>query len=200
MSSSAQPDPFDRPNTSLGNRLGRLMWHIVYILLFRPSPRPLHRWRCFLLRCFGARLAHPCYIYPRAVIWAPWNLECEDRATIADEAIIYNPSPIFLGSHSIISQQAYLCGASHDYNNPDFPMLSKPIRLEAFSWVCARANVLMGVTLGEGAILGLGSLATRDLEPWTVYSGVPAKPIKERRRNAGHDPDIQATPKEFPEP
>lgn len=182
MKQPALRDPYDRPNTSLKNRLGRMTWYIVYILLFRPSPRPLHKWRCFLLRLFGAKIITPCFIYPRTVIWAPWNLECEDHATIADEAIIYNPSTICLGSHSIVSQQAYLCGASHDYDNPDFNMISKPIRLEAYSWVCARANVLMGVTLGEGSILGLGSLAVRDLKPWNVYSGVPAQPIKERKR------------------
>ena len=190
-------DSFERPNTSARNRLARLLWHIVYVLLFRTSPRPLHNWRCFLLRCFGARVIRPCYIYPRAVIWAPWNLECHDHATIGDEAIIYNPSPIILGSHSIVSQQAYLCGASHDYDDPDFPMVSKPIRLEAYSWVCARANVPMGVTIGEGAVLGLGSLAVGDLKPWTVYGGVPAKPIKERRRttsdktNVTHESDNQ---------
>ena len=177
-------DPFTRPNTSLRNRLGRLAWHIVYVFFFRPTPRPLHKWRCFLLRCFGARLSYPCYIYPNAVIWAPWNLECQDHATIGEEAIIYNPSPIHLGSHSIVSQQAYLCGASHDYDNPDFPMISEPIRLEPFSWVCARANVQMGVTIGEGAVLGLGSLAVSDLKPWTVYGGVPAKPLKERCRSS----------------
>jgi putative colanic acid biosynthesis acetyltransferase WcaF len=183
MNRPAQNDPYDHPNTTLRNRLGRLAWQVVYVLLFRPSPRPLHGWRCFLLKCFGARIVSPCYIYPRAVIWAPWNLECADRATVADEAIVYNPSPIYLGSHSIVSQQAYLCGASHDHDNPNFPMISGPIRLEAYSWVCARANVMMGVTIGEGSVLALGSLATRDLEPWTVYGGVPAKAIKPRQRS-----------------
>lgn len=190
MSTIPQQDPYDRPNTSLRNRIRRLIWHIAYILLFRPSPRPLHKWRCFILRCFGARLAQPCYIYPKVRIWAPWNLECEDRATIADEAIIYNPALVFLGSHSIVSQQAYLCGASHDYNDPGFPMISKPIRLEPYSWVCARANVLMGVTLREGAVLGLGSLAVHDLESWTVYSGIPARPLKRRRHNKQTNIDL----------
>lgn len=184
--SATDRDPFDRPNTTLANRLARLAWQIVYVLLFRPSPRPFHAWRCFLLRVFGAELTSPCYIYPRAIIWAPWKLRCDDRATIANEAIIYNPSPVFLGSHSIVSQQAYLCGASHDYNDGSFPMISKPIRVGAYAWVCARANVQMGVTIGEGAVLGLGSLATTDLKPWTVYGGVPAKAIKPRQRHVAH--------------
>lgn len=132
------------------------------------------------MRCFGAKLGPNCHIYPKAVIWAPWNLECGDYATIADEAIIYNPSIVRMASHSTISQQAYLCGASHDYSDSAFPMISEPIILEAYSWVCARANVQMGIIIGEGAILGLGALATHDLEPWTIYGGVPAKKIKGR--------------------
>ena len=97
---------------------------------------------------------------------------------------------VSMGSHAIVSQQAYICGATHDYNDPSFPLISFPMSLGAYSWVCARASVSPGVNLGEGAVLGLGSVATRDLEPWTVYAGVPAQPIKQR---AGREPRTPAT-------
>ena len=99
---------------------------------------------------------------------------------MGDEAEIYNPSPISLGSHAIVSQQAYICGATHDYNDASFPLLSFPMQVGAYAWVCARASVSPGVNVGEGAVLGLGSVATRDLQPWTVYAGVPAQAIKRR--------------------
>jgi putative colanic acid biosynthesis acetyltransferase WcaF len=121
-----------------------------------------------------------CHIYPSAKIWAPWNLICEDRVTIAPGAVVYNPSTLFMGSHAIISQDAYICGASHDYRDPSFPMVSAPIRLGRRSWICARAIVSMGVTVGDGAVLGLGSVATRDLVPWRVYGGVPAREVGTR--------------------
>jgi putative colanic acid biosynthesis acetyltransferase WcaF len=85
-----------------------------------------------------------------------------------------------MGSHAIVSQQAYLCGATHDYEDPAFRLIASPITLGAYSWVCARATVQPGVNLGEGAVLALGSVATRHLEPWTVYGGVPARKIKAR--------------------
>jgi putative colanic acid biosynthesis acetyltransferase WcaF len=176
-----QKDPFLEPNFSLQNRALRLLWGITYILLFRYSPRPFHAWRSFLLRCFGAAIGKQCHIYPKATIWAPWNLICEDVATIADEAIIYNVASVFLGSHAIVSQQAYLCSASHDYQNPNFPLIAAPIRIGAYAWVCARATVQMGVTLGEGAVLGLGAIATKNLESWSVYAGIPAIKIKQRQ-------------------
>ena len=56
------------------------------------------------------------------------------------------------------------------------------MHLGSYVWVCARASVAPGVNLAEGAVLGLGSVATRDLEPWSVYAGNPAVKIKSRRR------------------
>ena len=177
---AATSDPYLRPSFSLSNRLGRFAWKVVYSLLFRTSPRPLHAWRAMLLRWFGAKLGENCHIYPGAEIWAPWNLNCGDVVAIADGAIIYNPSPVFLGSHSVISQQAYLCGASHDYNESDFPLISAPIWIDAHAWICARATVQMGIRVAEGAILALGAIATSDLEPQSIYAGIPARKIKDR--------------------
>jgi len=177
-----QRDPYLEADTPASDRLARAAWTIVYRLLFRCSPRPMHAWRAFLLRLFGARLGKHCHIYPRAAIWAPWNLECADVVAIGDEAIIYNPSRVRLGSHAIVSQQGYLCGASHDYDDPAFPTISAPIEIGDYAWICARATVQMGVTMGEGAVLGLGSVATRDLEPWSVYAGVPARRLGTRKR------------------
>jgi putative colanic acid biosynthesis acetyltransferase WcaF len=177
-------DPYLAPSFPLNIRLSRFAWTVACALLFRISPRPFHAWRSFLLRCFGAKMGKACHVYPRARIWAPWNLACGDVAAIADEAVIYNPERIVLGSHSTISQQAYLCGATHDYNDPRFPLVAAPIDIGAYAWICARATVQPGVNVAEGAVLGLGSVATRDLEPWSVNVGIPARKIKERKRHA----------------
>ena len=177
-----QHDPYWKPAFPLHNRLLRVLWAFVYTILFRPSPRPAHAWRAAILRLFGATLGPNCRIYRKAVIWAPWNLVCEDVVAIADEAIIYNPATITLKSHSTISQQAYLCGATHDYNDPEFPMQSAAITVERYAWICARATVLLGVTIGEGAVLGLGSVTSKDLLPWSVYAGIPAKIITKRKK------------------
>ena len=177
------PDPHLAASFSLRNRAARAIWGIACLLLFRPSPRPLHAWRALVLRSFGAKLGRHCHVYPGARIWAPWNLVCEDAVGIADEAVVYNPERITLGSHSVVSQQAYLCGATHDYNDATFRLVAAPITIGAHAWICARATVQPGLRVGEGAVLALGAVATRDLEPWTVYAGVPARRIKERRRH-----------------
>jgi putative colanic acid biosynthesis acetyltransferase WcaF len=178
-------DPYLQASTSLGSRAGRALWGVVHLCLFRPSPRPFHAWRSMVLRAFGARLGPNCHIYPGARIWAPWNLRCADAVGIADGAVVYNPALVTLGSHSVVSQDAYLCGAGHDIDDPAFPMVSQPITIGAYAWVAARATVCPGVQVGEGAVLGLGSVATRALEPWTVYAGVPARALRPRRRSHG---------------
>jgi len=177
-------DPYLRPAFPLSNRLRRLAWNVVWAILYRPSPRPFHAWRALLLRLFGATLGPNCHFYPKSKVWAPWLLTCADQVTAADHAEIYNPAPIALGSHAILSQSAYLCGATHDYDSPAFPLIAHTISIGPYAWICARASVSPGVTVGEGAILGLASVATHDLAPWTVYAGVPAKKIKERARAA----------------
>lgn len=175
-------DPTLKPAFSQGNRMARFLWGICWLVLYRPSPRPLHVWRAMLLRLFGAKLGAKCHFYPGSKIWAPWNLRCEDRVTLADGAEVYNPSPITFGSHAIVSQGAYICGATHLYNEPEFRLVSFPMRIGAFAWICARAMVSPGVNVGDGAILGLGSIATKDLEPFGVYAGAPARKVKERER------------------
>jgi putative colanic acid biosynthesis acetyltransferase WcaF len=184
-------DPYTRPAFSFGNRGARLLWNITWLLLYRLSPRPFHAWRAMLLRLFGATLGPDCHFYPGSRVWAPWNLRCADHVAAADGVEIYNPSPMQLGSHVILSQDCYLCGATHDYNDPAFPLIAYAMTIEPYAWICARASVGPGVRVGEGAVLGLGSIATRDLEPWTVYSGNPAQPIRQRQRTDAAAPTTE---------
>jgi len=176
-------DPYLAASFPLRDRALRFMWGVVYATLFRPSPRPVHAWRRWLLRCFGATIGEHCHIYPAAKIWAPWNLVCGNVVAIADDAVVYNPARIVLGAHCTISQGAYLCAATHDYDDARFPLIALPIAIGAYAWICARATVQPGIRVGEGAVLGLGAVATRDLEPWSVNAGVPARRIKDRKRH-----------------
>ena len=173
-------DPYTRPAFSLGNKIKRLLWKSTWLLICSWTPVPFHRWRVFVLRIFGAKIGHTNSIYPDCKIWAPWLLETQDLVTIGPGAEIYNPGGAFLGHHVIISQSAYLCGATHDYNNLNFNYLTKKISLAPYTWICARAMVLPGVKCGEGSVLGAGSITSRNLDPWKVYAGNPAQLVKNR--------------------
>ena len=182
ISAETASDPYLRPAFSTRNRVRRIIWNLCRILLYRTSPRPFHSWRSFLLRSFGATMGSNCHFYPNSKVWAPWNLICADQVTAADGAEIYNPAPITFGSHAILSQDAYICGATHNYDDAAFPLLAYAMEFGPYAWICARASVAPGVNVGEGAVLGLGSVATKDLAPWTIYAGAPAARVKERKR------------------
>jgi putative colanic acid biosynthesis acetyltransferase WcaF len=188
----SHPDPLMRPMQGFSSKLRRFVFQIVWTLLCRFTPNPFHRWRCFVLRCFGARIGKNSFIYPSARIWAPWLLETGEVATIGSGVHVYNVGGIFIGHHAIVSEDVLLCGATHDFQHPDFPLLSRRIEIGPYAWICSRAVVLPGIRCGEGAVLGAAAVATRDLEDWTVYGGNPAKKLKPRDPAAR--PQLPATP------
>jgi putative colanic acid biosynthesis acetyltransferase WcaF len=176
----SSPNAFAGPSFSLGNRIARAIWGLAHLLLIRWTPRPCHAWRAFVLRTFGARLGRNCHIYAKAKIWAPWNFEAGDECGVADGAILYNQAPIRLGRRVVVSQGSHLCTGTHDYENPNFPLVAKPIVVGDQAWIAAESFVHPGVTIGEGAVIGARSVVTKDVPPWMVCSGNPCQPIKPR--------------------
>jgi putative colanic acid biosynthesis acetyltransferase WcaF len=171
---------FTGPTFTMGNRLRRVLWMLVWLLLARWTPPPLHRWRLLLLRAFGAEVSWRAYVYADVSIWAPWNLRMADYATLGRKVVCYNIAPVALGRKAVVSQGAHLCTGSHDYRDPIFPLTARAITIGERAWVCADAIVGPGVVMAEGAILGLGAVATHDLALWTIYAGNPAVAVKPR--------------------
>ncbi|RZT31844.1 LbetaH domain-containing protein [Cupriavidus agavae] len=177
----AKEDPSVGPSFSLQNRVLRQIWNWAWLLLFRFSPRPLHGWRSFLLRAFGAEIGAHVHVYPTVKIWAPWRLSIEDYAGVADGVTLYNMGHIHLGRRCVVSQGSHLCAGSHDYNSSNFQLITAPITVGAFAWVCAEAFISPGVELPEGAVIAPRSVVTKSLPTsWTVYGGTPAKVIGKR--------------------
>jgi putative colanic acid biosynthesis acetyltransferase WcaF len=88
-------------------------------------------------------------------------------------------APITLGVRAVVSQDAYLCAASHDHRQADFPMTCAPITLGDRAWVAARAIVLPGITIGAGAVAGAGSVVTRDIPEGCTAAGNPARIVRQ---------------------
>lgn len=137
-------------------------------------------WRRFLLRLFGARISSSAHVYGSARVWAPCNLLMDDFSCIGPRVLVYAMAPISLGKYALVSQGAHLCAGTHDISDKAFSLYSKPISINCRAWVAAEAFVGPGVTIGEGAVLGARGCAFRDLAPWAVYAGNPAREIKKR--------------------
>ena len=179
---SVNQDTHVGPSFSLGNRLGRVLWGVVSTILFRLSPRPLHGWRAFLLRCFGAKVGRGVHVYPGVKIWAPWNLELGDECGIASGTTLYSQGKITIGKRAVVSQGAHLVTGTHDYNDPGFPLTTQPIRIGEQAWIAAEAFIHPGVSIGDGCVIGARSVVSRDMPAWTVCAGHPCVPLKLRKR------------------
>jgi putative colanic acid biosynthesis acetyltransferase WcaF len=162
------------------DRARRALWNLTWRLLAKPTPRVLHTWRLSLAKLFGARIGPAAHIYPGAKIWAPWNLVMGARSCLADGVACYNVAPIHIGEDVVISQHAYLCTATHDYNDRAFPLVVAPIVIEPYAWVAAGAFLSPGITVERGAVVGARSVVTASVPAWSVVAGNPAKFIKFR--------------------
>lgn len=168
------------PTFELRHRIRRTLWAMTWALFASWTPPPLHRWRAFLLRLFGARLHTTVKVYGSARVWDPVNLHMGAFSTLGPRVICYSMDAIHIGHHVVVSQGAHLCCGTHDIRSPSFQLFAKPITIGANAWICAEAFVGPGVSIGEGAVLAARSVAFSDLASWSVYRGNPAVLIKER--------------------
>lgn len=151
------------------------------MVLFRPTPRVFHGWRCWLLRLFGAKIGRGVKIYASTRVWAPWLLTVEDRAIIGDHVDCYCVAPILIKQAAVISQGSSLCAATHDHRSRDFTLIPKPITIGREAWVAARAFVGPGVTVGDEAVVGACCVVFRDVKPGNVVIGNPSRVVAESR-------------------
>ena len=179
--SDLKPD-YQNPH-SKGNKILRLLWGVVWRVFFSLTPRSMaYGWRLMLLRVFGAKIGSAVF-RPSSIIWAPWNLEIDENVVIDEKVNLYCVAPIKIGTLAVVSREAMLCTASHDISSPNRDLITAPITIGKHAWVAARAFIGPGVTIGEGAVVGACAVVTKDVEPWTVVAGNPARFIKKREMN-----------------
>ena len=103
-----------------------------------------------------------------------------DYACLAADVDCYTVAPIEIGNKVTVSQRAFLCTATHDFTQIENPLIQKVILIDDFVWVAAQAFISPGVTVGEGAVVGACAVVTKEVEPWTVVAGDPARVIERR--------------------
>ncbi len=164
----------------LQHKLYRVVWGGAWLLLFRFSPRPLRRWRRFLLELFGASIDRSANIYPGVRVWAPWRLKVGAHTGIADGVFLYSQDWIIIGARTVISQGCYVCTGTHDYTQVGMPLVTKVVTIGDDVWLAANTFVHPGVKVGRGAVIGACSVITKDVPEWMVCVGNPCVPIKQR--------------------
>ena len=163
-----------------GGSIRRFCWYFVNVLFFINPLNPLVRPKRWLLRLFGAKIGVGVIIKPGVNIKYPWRLQIGDHSWIGERVWIDNLADVRIGKHCCLSQGAMLLTGNHDYSKTSFDLMVKPIILEDGVWLGAKSIFAPRVTCASHAFLSLYAVATKDLDPYTIYQGNPAERIKNR--------------------
>lgn len=169
-----QLDKYNNDWYAPGSTIKRTIWYFTNMFLFKtmfPFPSSL---KSKTLRAFGAKVGVGVVIKANVNIKYPWFLEVDDHTWIGERVWIDNLTKVKIGRNCVLSQGSYLLTGSHDYNSETFDLITKEIVLEDGSWIGAKATVCPGVTCKSHSVLSVGSVATKDLEAYSIYQGNPA--------------------------
>ena len=163
-----------------GSHLKRFLWYFINELFLKNRYNPSSSIKLFWLKCFGAKIGNGVVIKPSVNIKYPWNLKIGNHCWIGEEVWIDNLDEVTIGDHVCLSQGAFLICGNHNYKSTAFDLIVKPIHIESGAWIGSKSIVGPGVTVGSHAVLSLGSVASNNLDSFSIYRGNPAIKIKSR--------------------
>jgi len=163
-----------------GNAVKRVLWFYLNALFFKTSLVPSSGFKRFLLRLFGAKVGKNVIVKPGVNIKYPWHLTIGNYTWIGENVWIDSLVPVTIGSNVCISQGAMILTGSHNYKKTSFNLVTKSVALEDGVWIGACAIINAGVIAGTHSVLTGGSVANKNLDPWSVYQGNPAVKTRER--------------------
>lgn len=141
---------------------------------------PFHRVRQGYLRTMGMKIGRHVGIMRGVTLIRPDQIEIGDNCIIGFQCFLGGEGGIYIGKNVNISSFAVLLGGWHDVNDPSFRSEMRPVVIEDYAWLATRVTVMAGVRIGRGAVVAAGAVVTRDVPPYTIVGGVPAKKIGER--------------------
>lgn len=162
------------------SRFKQVLWYFVNVVFFINPLNPSVKIKIWLLRSFGAVIGKNVLIKPSVNIKYPWKLAVGNYSWIGENVWIDNLANVQIGNNVCISQGAMLLTGNHNYTKKSFDLIVKEISVEDGVWIGAKAVVCPGVVCRSHSVLGVLSVANRNLEPFTVYLGNPAVSVRER--------------------
>jgi putative colanic acid biosynthesis acetyltransferase WcaF len=166
-------------------RSQQIIWYFFNVLFFINPLNPSSSLKKWILKLFGAKIGKGVVIKPGVNIKYPWKLVIGDHSWIGEKVWIDNLAHVVIGSSVCISQGAMLLTGNHNYSAREFDLMVLPITLENGVWIGSKSVVCPGVVCKSHAVLAVLSVATKDLEPYTIYQGNPAAPVKPRVIQSG---------------
>ncbi len=137
--------------------------------------------RIYLYRRIGVKIGERCVIRRGVYIGSPNELEVGDGSFVG-RASLYCTGGVKIGRNVNVSDGAVIITAKHDINSPKFEATYEPITVGDWAWITTNAIILAGVNVGEGAVVAAGAVVTKDVSPYSVVGGNPARAIGERKK------------------
>jgi len=144
------------------------------------SQFPSRTVRMFLLRKTGAKISKDVSIFSHAEFRSPSKLVIESGCSIGPRVLLDARSGLEIGKNVTLACEVIIWTLHHDYNDINFKTIGDKVVIEDYVWICSRAIILPGVKIGKGAIIASGAVVSRDVEPYTIVGGIPAKKIGNR--------------------
>ena len=180
----ARFDPVRTNQRPVKEKFLQRLWSFARLLLWCPTPWFAHGWRRFWVKLFsafggGKGISQMACFGSKARVDYPWNVSI-GHSSVDNGAWVYALAKITIGDNVCIGEDVRLLTGSHDVESPHFDLVIKSITVGDNVWIATGAIILPGVKIGEGAVVAAGAVVTKDVEPWTVVGGNPAKFIKKR--------------------
>jgi maltose O-acetyltransferase len=154
---------------------------VLYVANWWVSRLPVHAWRnAYYRRVCRMALAEGSSLHMGAVLYTLGGVSIGPGTTIDQGARLDGRGGLTIGAGVSVAPDVYLLSADHDPQSPDFAGRTAPVVIEDQAWLGTRAMVLPGVTVGRGAVVAAGAVVTKDVAPYTIVGGVPAKVIGQR--------------------
>lgn len=156
------------------------LWLLVYKTFLQWTPHKLNNLRIFILKIFGAKIGKGCFIHQSAMLYMPWNVEIGNYSSIDFDVLLYSWDKIKIGDFVSISYKVNINTASHDYTDPKFKLIKKPILIKSGVFIGTESYVSMGTVIDKMAVIGARSVVTKNIPSSYICFGNPCKPYKKR--------------------
>lgn len=163
-----------------GSPLKRFFWYYFNIVFMTNRWNPFSGLKVFVLKLFGAKIGAGVVIKPNVNIKYPWKLTIGNNVWIGEEVWIDNLAEVKIGDNVCLSQGSMILCGNHNYKKVAFDLIARPISIEEGAWIGAKSVVCPGVVCKSHSILAVNSVATSNLEEYTIYQGNPAKSVRKR--------------------
>lgn len=144
---------------------------------------PCHLFRKTLYRICGVHIGRNTSFHWRTRFYKPWKLSVGRNSIIGNDAMLDAREGIHIGDNVSLSMGVWIWTMEHDPQDPYYRGKGGPVTIEDYVWISCRVVILPGVTIGKGAVVAAGAVVTKDVPPYTIVGGVPAKEIGTRTKN-----------------